>query len=238
MLARCDCSAEMENPVQLERMDSGSLSQRAYGILREGLIAGRFRPGQRFLMKELAEQLGTSITPVREACMRLVSERGLELHSGRFVLVPALSLSRYLEVRTIRLALEGLAVELAAGKANPGDITRLEKLHAKFAAAVAGGKSEASIQTNREFHFAVYGLAGMDMLAAHIEELWMAMGPILNVFYNDVRSGYAGEEHLAVIEALRRNDGARARTSMREDIMKGGESIAAYLKEHELAASA
>lgn len=223
--------------MRLERMDSGSLSQRAYAVLREGLISGRFRPGQRFLMKELAEQLGTSITPVREACMRLVSERGLDLQSGRFVLVPELSLSRYLEIKTIRLALEGLAAELAAGHAKSGDITRLEKLHAKFAAAVAGGRSEGSIETNREFHFAVYRLAGMDMLTAQIEGLWVSMGPILNVFYNNVPTGYLGGEHLAVIKALRRNDPVGARTSMQDDIMRGGESIAAYLKEHELAAS-
>ncbi len=76
------------------------------------MIAGQFRPGQRLVMQDLADQLGTSVTPAREACLRLVSERGLELRSGRFVTVPALTLARYMEVRTIRLALEGLAAGL------------------------------------------------------------------------------------------------------------------------------
>lgn len=224
--------------MRLERMDAGSLSQRAYAVLRDELIAGRFRPGQRLLMQELADGLGTSITPVREACMRLVSERGLEVQSGRFVLVPALSLSRYLEIRTIRLALEGLAAEIAAASIRGPDVAQLEELHLRFAAAVKARKAEPSIQANREFHFAVYRAAGMDMLTAQIEGLWMSMGPILNVFYNDVATDYLGEEHLRIIEALRCHDGAAAREAVEGDIRKGGESITAYLAAHEAAASA
>src|SRR5437762_10971032 len=108
-------SAKVGNDrMKIEPLEQGSLSLRTYVTLKDALIAGNFRPGQRLLMQDLAEQLGTSVTPVREACMRLVSERGLEVRSGRFVTVPNLTVSRYMEIRTIRIELEGLAAELAA----------------------------------------------------------------------------------------------------------------------------
>src|SRR5687767_2415519 len=82
--------------MRIEPLERGSLSLRTYVALKDALIAGNFRPGQRLLMQDLAQQLGTSVTPVREACMRLVSERGLEVRSGRFVTVPNLTLARYM----------------------------------------------------------------------------------------------------------------------------------------------
>jgi GntR family colanic acid and biofilm gene transcriptional regulator len=219
--------------VRLALMDAGSLSQRAYQHLREGLIAGNFRPGQRFIMQDLADRVGTSITPVREACIRLVSEGGLELRSRRFVHVPDLSLARYTEVRTIRIALEGLAAELAASRAKPADVALLLSLNKKFATAVKSVGAEAAIVTNRAFHFSLYRLAGLEMLTTQIESLWMSMGPILNVFYNDVTTDYLGDEHLQIIEALRKADGAAARHALERDILKSSHSLSAYLEQHQ-----
>jgi GntR family transcriptional regulator, colanic acid and biofilm gene transcriptional regulator len=142
--------------VQIQPLEQGNLSARAYYAIREGLIAGNFRPGERLVMQDLADKLGTSVTPVREACLRLVSERGLELRSGRFAMVPELTMSRYLEVRTIRIALEGLAAELATRNVTPQDLTRLEELHASFQQADQANDGPQAMHFNREFHFTVY----------------------------------------------------------------------------------
>lgn len=222
----------------MQPIEHGSLSARAYIALREALISGHFRPGQRFVMQELADELGTSVTPVREACLRLVSEQGLELKSGRFVCVPALSLARYMEIREIRLALEGLAAEKAALHATPADAEALAELHAQFDAAEREGRMEEAMAANRNFHFTVYRLSKLDMLVGQIESLWVSMGPILNVFYS-VEHGYVGaDEHLRLIEALRRHDGAAARTALQRDIVRGGESLIQYLEQMEAAEGA
>lgn len=220
--------------MQVQPLEQGSLSARAYYTLRDALIAGNFRPGQRLVMQELAEALGTSVTPVREACLRLISERGLELRSGRFVAVPELTLARYMEIRTIRIALEGLAAELACARVAESDVARVTEIHARFAAAERAGEKETAIQANRDFHFAVYKLSGMDMLVAQIESLWISMGPILNVYYRDVATDYVGaDEHLRLIGALRARDRAAARAAIERDILRGGESIIAHLTERQ-----
>jgi DNA-binding GntR family transcriptional regulator len=223
---------------RIEPLEQGNLSARTYVALKDALVAGNFRPGQRLLMQELAERLGTSVTPVREACMRLVSERGLEVRSGRFVTVPDLTMARYMEIRTIRIELEGLAAELGAKNVAPGDLAAITDLQARFEAADRAHASAESIRLNREFHFTVYGLSQMPMLIAHIESLWISMGPILNVYYNEVVNDYVGAEaHVHLIKALRAKNGTKAREAIAMDIVRGGESLLAYLKGKAAAAS-
>ncbi len=203
---------------------------RAYAMLREALIAGSFGPGERIVMQDLAARLGTSVTPVREACLRLVSERGLEIRSGRVMVVPDLDLERYLEIRMIRTALEGLATELAAGRAKSADIDALRTIQSGFERARHGGDSRAAIAANRSFHFGVYDLCGKELLLHQIEAMWISMGPLLKVYHEEVITDYVGaDEHLRVIEALERRDGAAARQALERDIVRGGEGILRHL---------
>lgn len=208
----------------------GSLSQRAYAVLRDGLINGHFLPGQRLVMAELADRLGTSITPVREACLRLVSEGGLQLRSGRFAIVPPMTLERYMEVRLMRLELEGLAAEIAAARATPEDIAQLRALHPRYVAADPVNAAAARL-LNRDFHFAVYRMSRMPILISHIESLWTAMGPMLTVFFeNGNRSYYGAEAHGQVIDCIAAGDGAGARAALRRDIVEGGADLIRFLE--------
>jgi DNA-binding GntR family transcriptional regulator len=167
---------------------------------------------------------------VREACLRLVSERGLELRSGRFATVPALTRARYLEVRTIRIALEGLAAELATQHVTDSDIEQLTELHDTFEKADRTNDGLAAMHHNREFHFMLYRLSGLDMLIAQIESLWVSMGPILNLFYTFGHNSYVGaDEHLVLMEALRNRKPAKARKAVADDILRGGVSILRFI---------
>lgn len=216
--------------MKIEPLEQGNLSARAYAALREALIAGSFRPDERIVMQDLAERLGTSVTPVREACLRLVSEQGLEIRSGRFITVPALNLARYLEIRVIRTALEALAAELAAEHARPADIAELTQIQKRFEKARLAGDSAEAIKMNRAFHFGVYRLSRIDMLIHQIETMWVSMGPILKVYHEDIITDYLGAaEHVHLIEALSRHDGPAARAALERDIVRGGEGILRHL---------
>jgi GntR family transcriptional regulator, colanic acid and biofilm gene transcriptional regulator len=148
------------------------------------------------------------------------------------VTIPDQTLSRYMEIRTIRMALEGLAAELAAGHVGKTDVESLSDIHARFEAADRAGNSDEAIRLNRQFHFAVYRLSGMEVLLAHIESLWISMGPILHVFYNEAVNNYVGaEEHVHLIDALGRREPRKARAAIERDILRGGESIIRFLNE-------
>ncbi|RWI08710.1 MAG: GntR family transcriptional regulator [Mesorhizobium sp.] len=214
-----------------------SLSSRTYNALRETLILGSFAPGERLLLDPIAHSLGTSITPVREACIRLVGEQALEFKSGRFAMVPELTHSRYMQLRLIRLELEGLAAELACGRAAQSDVDELSSTHRAFVAAERSGDFAEAKRCNRAFHFRVYRLSGMEMLVSQIESLWASMGPILSLFYGMRDNDYIGAaEHDNLITAFRRGDRSAAREAIQQDIIRGGAPILRYLNEKEAAA--
>ena len=130
-----------------------TLSETTYAALTEALTQGRFQPGQRLKIRDLAAQLGTSVTPVRDAILRLVQDEALSFRSARDIRIPGLTLAEYLEIRTLRLALEGLAAAEAAKHAGPADIAGLESLLARHETAMQSVDWRAGLQANQEFHF-------------------------------------------------------------------------------------
>lgn len=222
--------------MEMQPGEIGSLSARIYNKVREGLIVGNFAPGERLLMQDVAEQLGTSVTPVREACLRLVSEQALELRSGRFVTVPELGRGRYVQIKLIRTALEGLAAELAVDTVADADLHQLAEIHARFVESEKAGDLQAARIANRLFHFGVYRLSKMPMLIGQIENMWVSMGPILNVYYREIPHEYVGaQEHEHLLEALRSRDGKNARKAIENDINRAATSFLKYFDERNLA---
>src|SRR6476659_3132276 len=104
-----------------------SLRSQVYESLREALTAGRFLPGQKLTFRFVADALGVSLTPVREALRRLVAEGAFEMQPNRSVRVPLMTREKILELRDIRMALEGLAVEKAANLADRQQVAGLRR---------------------------------------------------------------------------------------------------------------
>ncbi|APG49206.1 GntR family transcriptional regulator [Phaeobacter porticola] len=206
------------------------LSTRIHKEFQDLLIAGEFKPGEKLRVADLVEQTGTSITPVREALIQLVSENAVEMYSPRAFAIPALSLDRYQEIRAMRIALEGIATEAATPRLRPDEIERLQQLHEAFVAAEESRDGKSTLRNNREFHFLIYRAANMPLLLATIERLWAMMGPILNVFYEKMETDYTGaEEHLNILAALRAGEATKAGLAMQNDLRRGGASMEAYI---------
>src|SRR5580704_5437217 len=93
-----------------------TLNDRVYRELKNSIMAGSFKPGSELTLRSVADALGTSLMPVRDAMRRLVSERALEVLPSRKIALPVLTVDKFLELRRIRLLLEGEAAALAAEK--------------------------------------------------------------------------------------------------------------------------
>ncbi|BBK42565.1 GntR family transcriptional regulator [Allostella vacuolata] len=215
-------------------LERESLTARVYGELRAALMEGRFWPGHRFKIRELAAAMRVSETPVREALMQLVRERGLEMHAGRSITVARLSLAQYLELRTIRLMLEGLAAETAATRIGPDGIATLAAAHEELVAAERAGRWRAAIRANWRFHHTLYRAAAMPELLALLEGLWLRNGPLLNYLYPHAMPTYAGRHrHLEVLDALARRDAVQVRAAIQADTIEGGRLLVQLLEDME-----
>jgi DNA-binding GntR family transcriptional regulator len=203
--------------------DRENFTTRVYKQLREALMAGRFWPSQRLRIGELAAAMGVSQTPVREAIMQLAREGGLEIRSSQSITVANLSLSRYRELREVRLLLEGLATEKATPLITSSELARLAELHKELIAAERSGDSETATLANFHFHFLIYRASQMSDLVALLESVWLRNGPLLKYLYPHAPPTYPGRhQHLVLMDALRRRDAAAARQAVQDDMIEGG----------------
>lgn len=196
-----------------------SLRTQVYDSLRDALTAGRFTPGQKLSFRFIAGTLGVSLTPVREAVRRMVAEGAVEMRPNRSLRVPLMTRDKVLELRDIRLAVEGLAVEKAAALATRDEAARLRRIAADLMAARQRGDTVVDRQKIREFHFSLYAIARQPTLLRVIEGLWLQTGPYLNLLYPDfIASPRGPERRLRIIKAVQVHDAQTARREIEADI--------------------
>ncbi|EOY5722342.1 GntR family transcriptional regulator [Enterobacter cloacae] len=191
----------------LEKAQRISLTMQVEISLKGALITGSLKPGARLITKEIADKLGTSITPVREALLRLVSSGALQATPAQAFLVPEVTLERYNEITAIRKQLEPMAVAAACQHLTQSKLEILRTLSDDFHEAMRNGNVQKALHANRVFRFTLYQYAEMPTLSALIEQLWIRIGPCINYLHqelNDIKaSSYHYEE---LLSALGRGD--------------------------------
>jgi DNA-binding GntR family transcriptional regulator len=191
------------------------LREAAYDALLELITRGALRPGQHLVESELAERLGVSRQPVREALQRLSNERWVDLRptQGAFVHQPTVAEAD--QLMAVRALLEAEAARLAAANAADGSIERLRELWREGVAALAADDIDAVVAANAALHAYVMELAANDVLA----ELAGQVSRRVRWYYTPVarqRGERSWEEHAALIDAIAAHDQDLAARVMRE----------------------
>lgn len=204
-----------------------SLSQQAYSAIRSSLKRSKLKPGEKLVVRQVADELGISVTPVRESLLRLVSEHALTMDERGTVVVPALSLERCTEIRGLRMMLEGEAAARAATRVTDAEIGELERIHKAYLATENEAAFEEALTQNENFHFTVCRIAASPVMFGLIENLWIQFGPVLSFIYDKGERPFHGNTHGhdQLIEALRNRDSEKAREAMARDILVGGQAI-------------
>ncbi|PBB27707.1 MULTISPECIES: GntR family transcriptional regulator [unclassified Mesorhizobium] len=201
------------------KLEHQTLNDRAYGALKQELISGGFSPGQTLVIRKLAETFGISTTPIREALQRLVAERLLEMQNNRSVIVPLLSAPAFEELTHIRIAVEGLAGEMAATRMSDSGLVEIQATLAGMQRAIEAGDASAYLALNEAFHFAIYQHAGAPILLNMIRDLWGRVGPYLKLLMQAERYiPQSNDAHLRIVAALEQRDGPAVRVSLEQDI--------------------
>ncbi len=204
-----------------------SVSQQAYVAIRDSLMRSRLKPGQKLVARQVADELGISVTPVRESLLRLASEHVLTIDERGTVMVPNLTRERCIEIRDLRRLLEGEGAARAALLANEHDIANLQAIHARYATTEGRRDFAGALVENENFHFAICRLAQAPALFRLVENLWMQFGPILSALYDGAKRPFHGRKHghEMIIEALTTKNPEAARQSMSQDILIGGAAL-------------
>jgi DNA-binding GntR family transcriptional regulator len=192
----------MTSPQQRRRPPTAQ--QFVLGELRRAITSGQLKPGAPIRQEALAEQLGVSRVPLREALKALEAE-GLvvhEAHRGSFV--AELSLADLREVYRLREILEAEAVRQATKRMDQGILDGLTAAQREVEAASDAEDVPKMTAANRRFHFALYEAAGMPRLARLIATLWDATDAYRSLYYGEpVNRDHVVHEHRAILDALR-----------------------------------
>jgi DNA-binding GntR family transcriptional regulator len=216
---------------KLARIDQSKLRETVYDALKGAFTRGEFAPGDVVSLRDLADQLGCSMTPVREAVRRLVAEGALVDTPSRTLMVPPFDPRRIQDLKAARLALESLALRAAMARAGAGEVDAL-------AAMLRDAESSAlrpDLERNYAFHFALYALSDSPVLVPLIEALWMQYGAYLNLVIREEQALQLEEHrhHHEIVDALRAGDADAAVAALTQDIERSFAVLAHRIEEAE-----
>lgn len=214
---------------------SSSAADYAYLMLRDGIEVGRFAPGRRMREVELAEWLGVSRTPVRQALARLQAEGILAVAPRQGLVVQSFDIAGIRELYDVRIALEGMAARLAAASASRDEVARI--------AALLDGErrlpceARALVRHNRAFHAAICQAAHNRFLARAMQPVTDALDLLgFSTLSMPGRQASALAEHEAIVAAIGARDPPGAEAAARAHIRAGlGARLAMLEAQHEAA---
>ncbi|MEL6479659.1 MAG: GntR family transcriptional regulator, partial [Pseudomonadota bacterium] len=216
----------MATGLQLKPVDgSFSLKDHIYDVLRQSIIdLDIYDPSTNLKMDErgLAEQLGISRTPVREAIMRLEQEGFLETRPRRGVFIKRKTLPEILELILVWAALETMAARLACSVASDDEIAQLRRIGTQFDEDAAKARLSEYSEANIDFHFHIIAMskcrAMVDIAQGVFTHLKAVRRRALRA--DETRTERSLADHMHIIEAVEMRDAELASTLVREHTMR------------------
>ncbi len=227
-------TSSVGGPSSLSIAGNRRIFDEVYIRLRAAIVAGHFRPGERFVERTLTEQLQVSRTPIREAIKRLEQE-GLVVclpHKGCFVRSPSYEEAR--QAYEMRRIAEGFAGELAATRATDAELRSIQDLLAVTRARLEAGDREQILLRNNEFHALQARAARNTFLEQNLKTLWAYVDLLRGRSWIEADRAFATQkEHEAIAAALSARDPALAREQNEVHVAKAWQVVEAGLKRRE-----
>jgi DNA-binding GntR family transcriptional regulator len=179
--------------------------QQAYAQLRERILSGAYGPGYRVVIDALAEELGFSTLPIREAIRRLEAEGLLVFKPNTGAIVAPADPALFDEMVTSLAVLEGYATALAAPGMRAADITQLEQINARMIACMDQLDALGFGRANREFHMLIYERCPNAHIVELLKDTERRLDAIRRTVFTHIpyRGRKSIQEHEQIIELLR-----------------------------------
>ncbi|UCF32181.1 MAG: GntR family transcriptional regulator [bacterium] len=204
-----------------------TLREQIASSLRESIIQGELPPGQKLTEPELAERLGISRTPIREAFRQLESEGFLTVIPRRGAVVSTITVKEIKDFYELKSLLEGYAARVAAERINLKDIEKLEKINNQLEDLAERGHVEGFFRKNEEFHNCFLQLCGNEKLMELRNTMVKRfLGFRMATLSLPGRLMESVRQHRSIIKAFQKRDGRLAEAIVVEHALLGGEELA------------
>ncbi|MET3506587.1 GntR family transcriptional regulator [Halalkalibacter oceani] len=211
-----------------ERM---TLQDRVSQTLREAILRGDFQPGERLVQDVLANELGVSRMPIREALRQLESEGLVEFEAHKGALVKKLTIGEIDEIYTLRATLEAMAIRKSMSNLTEVEINEMKELLDVMEKEAAN--PQVFIEGNKTFHRLIYKGLEWNKLRTIIEQLSHGISNAAPFLF-DGQMEKSNKEHRLILDAIEKKDSDLAAELMRKHIERTGKSLKKYMGEEEL----
>jgi DNA-binding GntR family transcriptional regulator len=204
--------------------NSGTQADKAYRLIKQGILRGDFEEGSFLQEAEILNGLKIGRTPFREACNRLHNEQLLEVVPRRGYFVPEPSYRSVRDLLETRIAIEGIAAELAASRAEPAEVEQLEALYKEVLLASRRPDSiGALIDANGRFHLQIGKMTHNRELETILRGLLERSGRLVYLAASSSKEIPKQLERLLkpIVVAIRAKDSIGAHRAVIEDIRQG-----------------
>jgi DNA-binding GntR family transcriptional regulator len=198
-------------------------------VLLARVMSGEYPPGSRLVETRIAQELGVSQAPVREALRDLEQLGCVEYAPFRGSSVRALSVADLLEAFPVRSVLEALACRLAAERITDAQLERLDALIAAMRAAADDPRAESAADS--EFHATIVEAAGNATLSRQWSQLLPHARTFISMTLPASTPGSVAERHVPILDALRRRDPEAAAAAMEAHLAEVAARLQANEKE-------
>ena len=203
-----------------------TLREKILETIREAILKGQLKPGEKVAEPELAERFGISRTPIREAFRQLESEGYLTVIPRKGAVVTSLSERAVEEFYAIKSILEGYAARMAAKNLTARDIEKLEGINERLGQLAAEGDVKTFFRVHNEFHELFIKAAENEKLQELINQMMLKFNRLrLASLSLPGRMEISVQEHKKIIEAFKNQDGELADNLVRKTASYGGQVL-------------
>lgn len=210
---------------------SRTASAAAADLIRQAIVDGRVTPGQRLKEEELAQELGLSRTPIREALLVLQAEGLVETAPNRGATVRAYALPDLEDMYELRALLEGHAAHRAATRLTSAQLEGLRSSCERFELLIGGSDLQALVAENALFHETILTAAESERLTGMVRQV-IALPLIYKsyIWYSTEQATASYHYHRQLTNALERGDAQRAEFIMREHVYEARDVLARHME--------
>lgn len=216
-----------------------TLAQMTLQAVRERILGGTYAEGDPLRQDAIAEELGVSRIPVREALRQLEAEGLVSFHPHRGAVVSSLSLDEIEEVFSLRAMVEGSLLRTAVSALDDDDLARADELLARYDQALAAHEVASYGELNWQFHSTLYAPADRPITMGIVQRLHQQADRYLRMqlalTHGEDR---ASQEHRGILEAAASGDADHATLLLKRHIAGAGRMLVKFLREHRASVAA
>ncbi|OAS14925.1 GntR family transcriptional regulator [Paenibacillus oryzisoli] len=199
-----------------------SAKERAFSQIQRWIIDGTLQPGEKLIDAELAESLGVSRTPIREAFQLLEVQGLVSMHPGKETKVTDIVKDDIFKMYSTMAALQALAAEVSAIIIVPKQIEQLRAINLEFESSIKSGQAYQAMEADEQFHNLIIELSDNPYIASFSSSLQIHIRRFKYVFLKQpiTATQASVDEHTTIIAAFENNDSKHAQAMMKQNFIR------------------